>query len=85
VLPPDSPSSSDGEEAKGDEHDIHTVQGELAVAEQSLQNGCQEVERLKKCLATAETALGAADREATNARATDMVTGNKTDQLYEIM
>ena len=40
VLPLASPSSSDGEEAEGDKHDIHTVRGELAVAWQSLQNGC---------------------------------------------
>ena len=32
------------------------------------------MERLKECLAVAETALGAADGEAANARATNVVT-----------
>jgi hypothetical protein len=61
MLPLASPSSSDGEEAEGDEHDIHIVQGELAVVGHSLQNGCWEVEQLKECLAAAEITLGATD------------------------
>jgi hypothetical protein len=73
VLPLAFPSSSD-EEVKGDEHDIHTVQGELAVARQSLWDGCREVEWLKECLVVAETALGATKGEAANARATNVVT-----------
>ena len=77
MLPSASPSSSDGEEAKGDEHNIHTVRGELAVAEQSLQNGCREVERLKECLEAAETALGATDGEAANTRAINVATSTK--------
>jgi len=74
VLPSASPSSSDGEEAKGDEHNIHTVRGELAVAEQSLQNGCREVERLKECLAVAEIVLDTMDGEAADARAANAAT-----------
>jgi hypothetical protein len=74
VLPSTLPSSSDDEEAEGDEHDIHNVREELAIAGQSLRNRCPEVERLKECLAAAKTTLGATDREAADARATNVVT-----------
>jgi hypothetical protein len=57
VLLPASPSSSDDEVAEGDEHDIHNVREELAIAGQTFQSGCQEVKRLKECLVVAETAL----------------------------
>jgi hypothetical protein len=73
MLPLALPSSSD-EEVKGDEHDIHTVQGELAIAGQSLRDGCREVEWLKECLMVAETTLGATNGEAADARATNAVT-----------
>jgi hypothetical protein len=68
------PSSFDDEEAEGDKHDIHTVREELAMAPQSLWNGCREVERLKGCLVVAETALGTADGEVADARAANVVT-----------
>ena len=62
------------EEAEGDEHNIHTVREKLAVAMQSLWNGCQEVERLKECLAAGVTMLGATVEEAADARVAIMVT-----------
>jgi hypothetical protein len=74
VLSPASPSSSNDEEAKGEEHDIHNVREELAVAGQSLRNGCREVKRQKECLAMAETTLGAMDWEVADARAANVVT-----------
>jgi hypothetical protein len=74
MLPSASPSSSDDEEVEGDEHDIHNVREELAVVGQSLRNRCLEVERLKECLAAAETVLGAMDGEAADARSTNVVT-----------
>jgi hypothetical protein len=52
-----SPSSFDDEVAEGDEHDIHNVREELAIAGQSFQSGCQEVKWLKECLVVAETVL----------------------------
>ena len=55
------PSSSDNEEAKEGEHDINTMREELAMAGQSLQEGCQEVEPLKECFKVAETTLSAPD------------------------
>ena len=69
-----SPSSYDNEEAEGDEHNIHTIREELAVAEQSLYDACQEMERLKECLAEAETALGIIDGEVADAWAANMAT-----------
>jgi hypothetical protein len=82
VLPPASPSSSDDEEAEGDKHDIYTVREELVVAGQSHRNGCREVERLKECLATIETALGATDGVATDARVANVATRTKlADEL----
>ena len=77
MLLPASPSYFDGEEAEGDEHVIHTVRGELAVAGQSLWNGCREVERLKECLAAAETALGAVYREVSDAKVANVATRTK--------
>ena len=74
MLPLASPSSFDDEEVKGDEHDIHTVREELSMAGQSPKNGCREVERLKECLTTSETALGAGDMEAADARAANAAT-----------
>ena len=41
---------------------------------QSLLDGCREVERLKECLAAAKTTLRATDREAADARATNVAT-----------
>ena len=47
------------------------------MAGQSLWNGCREVERLKECLAVAETALGTVDREAADSRAANVVIHTK--------
>jgi hypothetical protein len=74
LLPPASPSSSDNKEAEGDEHDIHSIREELAVAGQSIWNGCQGVERLKECLAATETVLGAVDEESAGAKAANVAT-----------
>jgi hypothetical protein len=78
-----SPSSSNKEDVKGDNHDIHTVQGELAMAWQSLRDGCLEVERLKECVAAAKTTLGAADGEAAGARAA--VVATRTELIGELI
>lgn len=77
MLPLASSSSSNEEEIEGDDHDFHTMRGELAVARQSLWDGCHEIERLKECLAVAETMLNAMDQEVADARATVMVTRTK--------
>jgi len=44
------------------------------MAGHSPRNGCWEVERLKECLTTSETALGAGDMEAADARAANAAT-----------
>jgi hypothetical protein len=44
------------------------------MAEQSLQNGCREVEWLKECLTAAEIAFGAVNGEVADARVANVVT-----------
>jgi hypothetical protein len=82
VLPLALSSYFDKEEVEGDEHNIHTMQGEVAVVRQSLRDGCQEVEWLKECLAVAETTLSATDGEAADARAA--VTATRTEFVGEL-
>jgi uncharacterized membrane protein len=56
------------------------------MAGQALQEGCQEVERLKECLSAAKTALGAVDGEAADARAANVAAHAKlTGELNFVM
>ena len=74
MLPLASPPSSDDEEAREDEHDIHTCvrgAGRGWAIPLGWMSGGGTAEGVP---CSAETMLGAVDREATDARATVMVT-----------